>query len=654
MRLSGDSSRPAEFGSALAQVALDVALRSNHQNMGASLGGPLIGALLTALRSATPEARPALEQFLKANRGNTNRDGLKPHGGSLDELLAGGEFKVVGIDVIQTPHERKPIDKLGEKPWEVSRQLETAGREELLPLAEQLSRLDTSLLNKQKILTMLPELATPEYLERSLLPTEDSLQTVGAFYGPSVMLDRYLETPKIDGLASRDLLGYVQDAGFKPSAAQVDGLVSRICKAMGPRTDERDYSHALELLDAIALNDPSSVTLEQRARLQDGLISCGKNALGLVLWSGPAGRLAAGHRDLIAPLLARGNDPVAHGLLLSAPLTDEEFAATSFCRDVESSHQMVSFSRSLRGLSGQEALALLEGSGGGTMGGTLVFRHLVAQAPYPQLETLKDYETEPLQPYLFEGLRAGQDRLPEVEATLARYAADRLCSETLVGKLCEFTSAGISLTETARRFDVLEQPRRDATSERLALTTLALVGSDVEGGQAFLAPLRARFEDWEVERSLRGLPAGLRQDWGLELFGRVMADSATLAEGEAAFKTLEGAGAAGLARFQDVRAARPAGACAVFPAAWGYSGDDWPGALGGLQRLAGLSSDESYAGMAAEYFAHLNEGASVEGALDRVLRRQIAGPETASAAIGQQGDRVVVGGAMVRRRTTSL
>lgn len=671
VRLSGDPARTDEFLKTLRNLAADVAIRSNHANLCAALGAPLIAALVLAARGAAenPEASAALGDLLNKWRGSSERDGYHVNGGKLQDVLQGADFRVVGNRIMMVPQEGQRLDSLGQELWKISQQVEQSGPEALRPFQEQLAHLtekfdpkqsgETLLKVQRHVLNALPELATEEYLDRELKPVKDSLSTVGAFYGPSRMLDLYLEG-KPDRLDTIQLLSHVEDAGFIPEQRQVDGLVERILGELGTG-ESRDLDWPFALLDAVARQSPGSVSLEQRQRLQGALLEGGSKNLTLATWHGPVQRLAAGDAELVPSLLARQNEATAQALLLAAPLSEDQHHAIPVHPDVRFARAMADFARELSTLTPQEALAKVESFDTARFGQAsdaannrirhILLGHLASQGEHPQVAQLKDFEGRPFLPYLAEGIRQGKaaETMAEIDNVLERLQPGKLCYQSLAGELVALTSPQASLTRVAERYLALHQGT-DFYAEEKARQGLQLFGRGTEeefqAGRAWLEPLSPSRELVESLRKLNAIQ-NLRPDWSPALFGRLNADLN-------AFMTLETAGEAGLSRLMDLREVRPEHANSAFPAAWSYQGDDWAGALTGLKRLSEMTGKEGFLSATETYFKALKDGCSLDKALDCALRGQLLGaPLTGPSAIREQGDRLMVGATLLRRRTRS-
>lgn len=669
--LSSDPARTPEFLKTLRDLATDVAVRSNQANLCAALGAPLIAALVLAARGAAenPEASAALGDLLVKWRGSSERDGYHIDRGKLEDVLRGGDFRVVGNRIMTAPEEGQPIQSLGPELWRVSQQVEQAGRQDLQPFQDQLARLtekfapgtsdDTLHKVQRRVLNALPELATEEYLQRELKSVKDSLSAVGAFYGPSRMLDLYLEGQP-NRLDSIQLLSHIEDGGFIPEQRQVDRLVEQIAGDL-ENGDGRGSEWSFALLDAVARQAPGSVSLEQRRRLQQALLDGDRKHLTLATWHGPVGRLAAGDPELVPGLLARQNEATAQALLLSAPLDREQWTRMPVDPDVRFAYEMANFARQIKELTPQEALNLAESfdtarfgrssDAAGQRVRSILLTHLASQGDYPQFARLKDWESLAFYPYLTEGVRQGKtaETLAELDSVLERLQPGRLCYESLAGDLAALAGPKATLSQMAERYQALHRGT-DFYAEGKAKQGLQLFGrgseEEFQAGRAWLEPLPPSQALVESLAKLNSIE-DFRPDWSPALFGRLNADLD-------AFMTLQTVGEAGLPRLLDLRSVRAEQANAAFPAAWSYRGEDWGGALTGLKRLSGLTGEESFLSATETYFQTLNQGGSVEQALDRALRAQLTGAaETGSAAIGEQGGRLVVGGSLLRHRSRS-
>ncbi|GMU55161.1 MAG: hypothetical protein AMXMBFR33_43070 [Candidatus Xenobia bacterium] len=670
VHLSSDPARTPEFLKTLRDLATDVAVRSNHANLCAALGAPLIAALVLAARGVAqnPVAAAALGDLLVKWRGSSEGDGYHIDRGKLEEVVRGGDFRVVGNRIMTPCEEGQTVGSLGPELWRISQQVEQAGRQDLVPFQDQLARLterfdprtsgDTLHKVQRRVLNALPELATEDYLERELKPVQNSLAAVGSFYGPSRMLDLYLEGQP-NRLDSLQLLSHVEDGGFVPEQRQVDGMVKRLVGDL-ENGNGRDSEWTFALLDAVARQTPGSVSIEQRRRLQQALLEGGKKHLSLATWHGPVGRLAAADPELVPGLLARQDEATAQALLLSAPLDQEQWTRMPVDPDVRFAYDMADFARQIKKLTPQEALTLVESFDTGRFGRasdaaekrvrSILLAHLASHGDYPQFAQLKDWESLAFYPYLTEGVRQGRtaETMAELDSVLERLQPGRLCYQSLAGELAALAGPKATLTQLAERYLALHQGT-DFYAEGKASQGLQLFGRGTEEefqvGRAWLEPLAPSHELVECLKKLNAMKEDFRPDWSPALFGRLNADLE-------AFMTLQTAGEAGLPRLNDLRNVRAGQANAAFPAAWSYRGEDWDGALAGLQRLSSVTGEQGFLGATETYFQALNEGGSVEQALDRALRRQIAGAvETSPVAIGEQGGRVVIGGSLLRHRS---
>ncbi len=414
------------------------------------------------------------------------------------------------------------------------------------------------------------------------------------------------------------------------------------------------------MLDAVARQTPGSVSLEQRRRLQQALLEGDKKHLSLATWRGPVGRLAAGDPELVPGLLARQDEATAQALLLSAPLDQEQWARMSVHPEVRFAYEMADFARQLKKLTPQEALDLVEGFDAGRFGRSceaagkrvrsILLAHLASQGDYPQLARLKEWESLAFYPYLAEGVRRGRtaETLAEIDSVLERLQPGRLCHESLAGELAGLAGPRVSLSQLAERYLALHRGT-DFYADGKARQGLQLFGcgseEEFQAGRKWLEPLTPSSGLVDCLKKLNALKEDFRPDWSPALFGRLNADLD-------AFMTLQAAGEAGLPRLNDLRNVRAAQANAAFPAAWSYQGEDWDGALAGLQRLSTVIGELGFLGAAETYFQALSQASSVEQALDRALRGQLAGAVTAGpVAIGEQAGRLVIGGSLLRHRS---